>query len=207
MQMSHSVFSQMFGLEQSGPDFSSSMVLSPRCDGLKALAVCQTEAGRKEVEQYCNEAKTISAAAATEDRSCKLGGQIKSETGTDDLIDEVIALRSKVYAYRTTKGKIGKRCKGVTGATQDKDLDWDTYKQCLLTTKAVPTTNVQFERRAFSIRTAEITKPSLSANDGKRRILEDGIHTRAWDDQDDMAQNVGAEEEQQQQQSRHCQLL
>ena len=67
--MSHLDIYQMFGLEQSGPAFSFSLVLSPRCNGLQALAVRLTEAGRKEVEQYRNEAKTISAAAATEDKS------------------------------------------------------------------------------------------------------------------------------------------
>ena len=124
------------------------------------------------------------------DRKCpgligKLGGQIKSETGTDDTIDEVIALRSKVYAYRTLKGKIGKRCKGVTAATQEKELDWEAYKECLLSLKAVPTTNVQFERRAFGIKTVELMKISLGANDGKRKILEDGIHTEPWDDENE----------------------
>lgn len=107
------------------------------------------------------------------------GGQLKSETGMD-LIDEVIALRSKVYAYRTKSGKIGKRAKGTTTAAQEKELDWETYKRALIELRAIPTANMQFVRKGFQIRTFEMMKVSLSANDGKRQILSDGIHTHAW---------------------------
>ena len=113
----------------------------------------------------------------------KEGGKIKSETGEDDLIDEVIALRSKVYAYRTTKGKIGKRAKGTTKAAQKTQLGWEQYKQVLFELKTLPTVNYQFRKDAFHVSTIEMMKNSLSANDGKRYILPDGIHTRAWGNQ------------------------
>lgn len=109
-----------------------------------------------------------------------IGGQVKSETGEDDLIEEVIALRSKLYAYKTTKGKIGKRAKGTTGAAQAKELSWEAYKNALFELKAVPTHNMQFKRNAFEIQTVELVKQSVSVNDGKRKICEDGIHTHAW---------------------------
>lgn len=109
-----------------------------------------------------------------------IGGQIKSETGTDDLIEEVIAIRSKLYAYKTLKGKIGKRAKGTTAAAQEKELNWETYKNALFGLKAVPTHNMQFKRDAFEIRTVDMVKQSISVNDGKRFICEDGIHTHAW---------------------------
>ena len=108
----------------------------------------------------------------------KLGGQIKSETGTD-LIQEVVALRSKVYAYKTKEGHVGKRAKGTTAAAQERELDWEAYKEVLITKKAIPTTNLQFLRRSFTITTTELLKTSLSANDGKRIICPDGIHTHA----------------------------
>lgn len=109
----------------------------------------------------------------------KIGGQVKSETG-DDTIEEVIALRSKLYAYKTKGGKIGKRAKGTTAAAQETQLSWDTYKEALFYLRAVPTRNVQFERRGFHVRTVEMVKQSISVNDGKRYICEDGIHTHAW---------------------------
>lgn len=109
----------------------------------------------------------------------KNGGQLKSETG-EDLIKEVIALRSKLYAYITESGKIGKRAKGTTAAAQEAELTWDAYKQALLELRAVPTHNMQFQRRGFKIRSVELVKQSISVNDGKRYIEEDGIHTHAW---------------------------
>lgn len=108
-----------------------------------------------------------------------LGGQLKSETGTD-FIEEVIALRSKVYAYRTLSGHVDKRAKGTTAAAQEKELDWEAYKQTLVSLRALPTTNTQFVRRQMGITTVELLKKSLTANDGKRYICEDGIHTHAF---------------------------
>lgn len=107
------------------------------------------------------------------------GGQLKSETG-EDLIDEVIALRSKVYAYRTKGGYVGKRAKGTTAAAQTTQLDWESYKQALFELRAIPTHNSQFVRRQFSIKTTDLLKKSLTVNDGKRNIEPDGIHTHAF---------------------------
>ena len=120
----------------------------------------------------------------------KLGGQIKSETGTDDLIREVIALRSKVYIFITMKGLLINKCKGVTMAAQKNQLHWEDYKQCLLTLQAVPTVNYQIKRSAFGVRSCVVKKIGLAANDGKRKILEDNIHTVPWDDDDTMTDNV-----------------
>ena len=109
----------------------------------------------------------------------KEGGLIKSETGTD-LIREVIALRSKVYAYVTESGKIGKRAKGTTTAAQERDLSWEKYVEALLTLRAIPTNNMQFLRSGFGVTSVTLEKVSLSANDGKRQVEEDGIHTHAF---------------------------
>ena len=112
------------------------------------------------------------------------GGQVKSEikdeNGADDIISEVIALRSKVYAYKTRDGHIGKRAKGTTHAAQEMQLDWDAYMTALRERKNKSTTNMQFLRTRFDIFTKEVQRQSLSANDGKRQICPDGIHTHAW---------------------------
>lgn len=109
----------------------------------------------------------------------KEGGKLKSETG-DDFIAEVVALRSKLYAYKTLSGKIGKRAKGTTALAQATQLSWEDYVQALCTLRAVPTNNVQFERKQFGVTTKQVVRQSLSVNDGKRYICEDGIHTHAW---------------------------
>ena len=109
-----------------------------------------------------------------------IGGQIKSETGEDDTIQEVIALRSKVYAFKTKKGHIGKRAKGTTHDAQELQLDWETYKKALDSLVSINTRNTQFVRQVFKISTQEVFRQSLSVNDGKRYICEDGIHTHAF---------------------------
>lgn len=142
----------------------------------------------------------------------KLGGQLKSETGVD-LIDEVIALRSKVYTYRTISGKIGKRAKGTTRAAQERDLDWEAYKQALFEYKSVPVINQQFIRKSFQVRSAGVEKIALSGNDGKRKIEPDGIHTHAWgfDEREQPRIEIdddGEEtEEEEQVESRMCEMM
>lgn len=109
-----------------------------------------------------------------------IGGQIKSETGEDDTIAEIIALRSKVYAYKTLKGKMDKRAKGTTHSAQDMQLNWEIFKEVLEDLRSFSTSNQQFERKTFKVTSKNVIKKSLSANDGKRYICEDGIHTHAF---------------------------
>lgn len=109
-----------------------------------------------------------------------IGGQVKSETGEDDTIQEVIALRSKVYAYITKNGYIGKRAKGTTHDAQEMQLDWETYKRALESLTSINTRNVQFVRKTFKIASLDVFRQSLSVNDGKRYICDDGIHTHAF---------------------------
>ena len=109
-----------------------------------------------------------------------IGGQVKSETGEDDTIQEVIALRSKVYAYMTKNGHLGKRAKGTTYDAQELQLDWETYKKTLESLVSVDTKNSQFVRSTFKITSMDVFRQSLSVNDGKRFICEDGVHTHAF---------------------------
>ena len=108
-----------------------------------------------------------------------VGGQIKSETG-EDLIEEVIALRSKLYCYRTQSGKIGKRAKGTTTAAREQQLTWEKYENAMKDLVSVYTENELFKRHALKITSVRMGKCSISVNDGKRYILPDGIHTHAF---------------------------
>lgn len=109
-----------------------------------------------------------------------IGGQVKSETSEEDTIKKVIALRSKVYAYVTKKGKLGKRAKGTTCDAQELRLDWEKYESVLNDLKSYNTRNTQFQRKTFTITTTDVERRSLSVNDGKRYICRDGIHTHAF---------------------------
>ena len=92
----------------------------------------------------------------------------------------MIALRSKVYAYKTKNGHIGKRAKGTTYDAQEMQLDWETYKQALESLTSINTRNMQFVRKTFKISSLNVYRQSLSVNDGKRFICKDGVHTHAF---------------------------
>ena len=79
----------------------------------------------------------------------------------------MIALRSKVYAYVTKDGHIGKRAKGTTYDAQEMQLDWETYERALETCTSITTHNSQFIRERFNISSSIVDRRSLSVNDGK----------------------------------------
>lgn len=108
-----------------------------------------------------------------------IGGQIKSETGTD-TIREVIALRSKVYAFRTLKGDYVGHAKGTTMEAQELQLDWEAYMDVLNNFVSKTTDNAVFQRIRFMISSGILTKVSLSGNDGKRYTRKDGMRTWAF---------------------------
>ena len=109
-----------------------------------------------------------------------IGGQVKSETGEDSTISEIIALRSKVYCYLTTDGHEGKRAKGTTHSAQEMQLDWNTYMQVLQDLTSFDTLNPMISKSNFAVFSENVTRRSLSCNDSKRDISNDGIHTHAW---------------------------
>ena len=109
-----------------------------------------------------------------------IGGQVKPETGEHDSIKEIIALRSKVYAYKTWGNHMDKRAKGTTHEAQELQLDWEAYQEVLSNLTSYNTSNWQFVREGFSLKSCKIDRRSLSVNDGKRYICPDGIHTHAF---------------------------
>ena len=109
-----------------------------------------------------------------------IGGQVKSETGEDDTIKKIIALRSKVYAYKTLHKHLGKRAKGTTHDAQEMQLSWKSYKETLRNLRAFDTRSSLIQRATFNLTSEDVTRRSLSVNDGKRFICEDGIETFAF---------------------------
>lgn len=109
-----------------------------------------------------------------------IGGQVKSETGEDDTIREIIALRSKTYAYVTWGGHSDERAKGTPIDVQKSQLNWEAYQHVLEVLTSFDVTTHNIERNVFVLSSKEAVRRSLSANDGKRYICEDGIHTHAF---------------------------
>ena len=102
----------------------------------------------------------------------------KDEAG-GKIISEFVGLRAKLYAYKMHEGKEEKRCKGVKKAVVKRSINFEDYKTCLLTGKPQTRTMNVIRSHRHELFTEEINKIALSANDDKRVILEDGIHTLA----------------------------
>ena len=108
----------------------------------------------------------------------KVVGMFKDEAG-GKIISEFVGLRPKLYAYKMHEGKEEKRCKGVKKAVVTRSINFEDYKTCLFTGKPQTRTMNVIRSHRHELFTEEINKIALSANDDKRVILEDGIHTLA----------------------------
>jgi hypothetical protein len=108
----------------------------------------------------------------------KVLGMFKDEAAGKQ-IDEFVGLRAKSYSYKMFEGGEHKKCKGIKRNVVKTQITHDDYKNCLFD-------NTIFYRKMNVIRshrhevyTEEVNKIALSANDDKRVIMDDGIHTLA----------------------------
>ena len=108
----------------------------------------------------------------------KVVGMFKDEAG-GKIIRAFVGLRAKLYAYTMHEGKEEKRCEGVKKAIVKRSINFEEYKTCLFTGKAQMRTMNVIRSHGHELFTEEVNKIALSANDDKRVILEDGIHTLA----------------------------
>ena len=107
----------------------------------------------------------------------KVIGMFKDETGGKQII-EFIGLRSKLYSYKLHE-KEHKRCKGVKKSVVAKTITHEDYKNCLLSKKEQLRKMNVIRSHDHNIYTEQINKVALSADDDKRIILADGMHTLA----------------------------
>ena len=109
----------------------------------------------------------------------KVVGMFKDEAG-GKIIEEFVGLRSKLYSYKMYEGWEEKKCKGVKKSVIEKNIKFDDYKKCLFG-------GGKHYRKMYNIRsykhevfTEELNKIALSADDDKRIIQSDKIHTLAY---------------------------
>ena len=108
----------------------------------------------------------------------KVIGMFKDETGGKQII-EFVGLRSKLYSYKLYD-KEHKRCKGVKKSVVAKTITHEDYKNCLISKQEQLRTMNVIRSHGHEIYTEQINKVALSADDDKRIILEDGMHTLAY---------------------------
>ena len=108
----------------------------------------------------------------------KVIGKMKDEV-CGKIITKFVGLRAKNYAF-ILDGKEHKKCKGIKKCVTKNNITFKDYEDCLFKNiKQLRKMNV-FRSHRHDVYSEEVNKIALSANDDKRIILEDGIHTMAY---------------------------
>ena len=108
----------------------------------------------------------------------KMLGMFKDEAG-GKIIKEFVGLRSKLYSYKMDEGEEAKKCKGIKRQVVTTSITHEDYKTCLRTGKEQLRKQNILRSYEHEVYTEEVNKVALSAQDDKRYILNDGIHTLA----------------------------
>ena len=107
----------------------------------------------------------------------KVIGLMKDEAG-GKIITEFVGLRAKNYVF-LLGGEEHKKCKGIKKNVTKNNITFKDYRTCLFTNvEQLRKMNV-FRSHLHDVYSEQVNKIALSANDDKRVILEDGIHTLA----------------------------
>ena len=109
----------------------------------------------------------------------KVLGMFKDETA-GKIIKEFVGLRAKLYSFKMDEGEESKKCKGVKKQVVESSISHEDYKTCLLTGKEQLRKQNILRSYDHEVYTEEVNKVALSAEDDKRYILSDGMHTLAW---------------------------
>ena len=104
-------------------------------------------------------------------------GLMKDEVG-GEFITEFVGLRAKNCSY-VCDGEEYKKCKGIKKNVTKNDICHEDYKTCLFTNVTQLRKMNVFRSHLHDVYSEEVNKIALSANDDKRVILKDGIHTLA----------------------------
>ena len=107
----------------------------------------------------------------------KVIGMMKDETSGVE-ITEFVGLRSKLYSYRVAE-KEEKKCKGIKKAVVKDTITFNDYVKCLFSGQEQMRKMNVLRSEKHQIYAETVNKVALSANDDKRTILEDRIHTNA----------------------------
>ena len=96
---------------------------------------------------------------------------MKDELG-GKIMNEFVALRPKLYAYRNLNDKEDKICKEIKKFVVKKTLDFDDYKKCLFNvkSKSIYRSQLMFRNEKHEIHTVEVNKVALNRDDDKRVV-------------------------------------
>src|SRR6476469_43029 len=101
-------------------------------------------------------------------------GKMKPEY-VNNIIQEFVGLRSKMYSIKFEDGQEHKKAKGIVYNVTQKDLRHEMYKTILETGGKMYSRMNVIRSNKHQLYTMEMNKVSLSAYDDKRWIKNDGI--------------------------------
>ncbi|XP_057299543.1 uncharacterized protein LOC130630167 [Hydractinia symbiolongicarpus] len=99
---------------------------------------------------------------------------MKDELGGKIMI-EFVALRSKMYAYKTLEGYVQKKAKGTKKCVVKKQITFADYLNSLQTYQNLYRTQLRFTSRKHEIFTEKLNKIALSVDDDKRLQAQGGF--------------------------------
>ena len=86
------------------------------------------------------------------------------------IMTKFVALRPKLYAYKTLSGSEDKTCKGVKKCVMKKMPGFDDYKQGLLLGHQAFRKQLMFWNELHEVHMVEVKMVALSRDDNKRVI-------------------------------------
>ena len=92
---------------------------------------------------------------------------------------EFVALRPKLYSYKTLDGSEDKKCKRIKKCVVHKTLTFEDYKTCLLNDSTEYRSQLMFRSSKHEVHTIEVNKVTLNRDDDKRVSRKDRISTFA----------------------------
>ena len=108
----------------------------------------------------------------------KVIGMFKDEVAGKQ-ITHFVGLRPKLYSFKIENEKELKKCKGIKKNVIKKELDFESYVNCLFTGEKEMKTMKIIKSEKHDIYSKEVNKVALSNQDDKRKVLKDKIHTLA----------------------------
>jgi hypothetical protein len=149
---------------------TDSLILEIKTDDFYADIAADTET-RFDTSDYSKDHPLYSS------RNKKVIGMFKDEA-CGKQIEEFVGLRAKLYSF-TVSGEEHKKCKGVKKSVVKQTIAHDDYKNCLATKEKQVRSMRVIRSHLHEVYTEEVNKVALSADDDKRIIMDDGIHTLA----------------------------
>lgn len=108
----------------------------------------------------------------------KVIGKFKDEAAGKQ-ITHFVGLRPKLYSFKLADKEELKKLKGIKKNVIKKEISFDDYKRCLFSGEEQMRTMNIIKSEHHEIYSMKMNNIGLSANDDKRQILADKVHTLA----------------------------